>query len=126
MAFSTEEQFINAVLDNNVAVVEQLLGNGVDINYQTTQGSTALHIAAQQQLPAIAELLISHHATVDIEDDFGNTPLWAATFNSRGDGAVIKILLANNADPDHKNHNDKSPRELANTIANYDVKQYYS
>lgn len=126
MAFSTEEQLINAVLDNNVAAVEEALSRGVDINYQTTRGFTALHIAAQQQLPDMAELLISHHATVDIEDDFGNTPLWTATFNSRGDGAVINILLANNADPDHKNHSDKSPRELANTIANYDVKQYYS
>ena len=56
-------------------------------------------------------------------DVYGNTALWRAAFESRGQGAMLKLLLAHGANPDQPNHSGMSPRQLAETIANFDVKR---
>ena len=64
-------------------------------------------------------------ARVDLKDSNGNTALFRAVFNSKGEGTIIKQLLASGSDPDQKNNHGVSPRILADTIGNYDVKQYF-
>jgi uncharacterized protein len=63
---------------------------------------------------------------VDSEDIHGNTPLWRAVFNSRGRGDLIELLLSSGADRGHRNKRGKTPLDLANTIANYDVAQFFA
>jgi ankyrin repeat protein len=70
-------------------------------------------------------LLINSGAKVDAADKYGNTPLGRATFNSRGRGEVIRILLDHGANRDLPNKSGVSPVKLANTIGNYDVKQFF-
>ncbi|SMC00696.1 Ankyrin [Hymenobacter roseosalivarius DSM 11622] len=74
----------------------------------------------------MAELLLQAGATVDLPDAYGNTPLWRATFESHGRGAMLKLLLAHGADPAQQNHSGVSPLQLAESIANYNVKQFYA
>lgn len=62
---------------------------------------------------------------MDARDDNGNTPLWRATFASMGFGGVIEQLLAADADPNLANNHGVTPLGLAQTIANYDVKQFF-
>jgi ankyrin repeat protein len=84
-------------------------------------GMTPLHFAAQSQSAFAAELLLAAGATVDVGDRNGNTALFDAVFNYRGDPATLRVLLAAGADPERQNAKGVSPRGLADLIGNYDV-----
>ena len=73
----------------------------------------------------IIQLLISNNAKIDIKDYYGNTPLFKAVFFSQGDTEIIKMLLSAGADPDLKNNAGVSPRQLAKTIASFDVSDVF-
>jgi hypothetical protein len=55
----------------------------------------------------------------------GGLSLWCATFDSRGRGDVIRLLLSKGADPDAVNDSGGSSRQHAERIGNYDVKQFF-
>jgi len=115
----------NAACDSNFAAVERLVAAGADVNLQDKRGWAPLHFAAQARSQEITKYLIAHGAIVDLEDANGNTPLGVATFNYRGDGAVIIALRAAGADPYRRNKSGVSPLSLARKIANYDVAKFY-
>jgi ankyrin repeat protein len=94
------------------------------VNAQNNEGWTALHFAAQDYQAEMARWLLEHGAAVDPQDQHGNTPLWRAVFNSQGRGNMISVLLGKGADADRRNRHGVSPRELASTIANYDVERF--
>jgi uncharacterized protein len=102
-----------------------LLEFGAQVDVQDESGNSALYYAAQGYFPELATMLISRGAAVDIQDQYGNTPLWRAVFNSAGRGELISILLKAGADRNHRNQRGKSPLELANTIANFNVTQFF-
>ncbi|MFF3150799.1 hypothetical protein ACFVRU_56215 [Streptomyces sp. NPDC057927] len=83
-----------------------------------------MHFAAQAQKADISIELLAGHAVVDAVDVQGNTPLWRAVFNYRGDPAVLDVLREAGADPDRANAHGVSPRQLAGRIANYDVARH--
>jgi len=107
-------------------MLQWLLTKDPALDQQDRNGWTALHFAAQAYAVEMAALLILSGATVDLADNFGNTPLWRAVFESRGQGAMLHLLLTNGANPDQPNNSGISPRQLAETIANFDVKQFLS
>jgi ankyrin repeat protein len=80
-----------------------------------------LHFAAQAQSQSAVQVLLAAGAVVDAVDGRGNTPLWRAVFNYRGDPATLRALLAAGADPKRGNAYGVSPQQLAGRIANYDV-----
>ncbi|WP_299754118.1 ankyrin repeat domain-containing protein [uncultured Pontibacter sp.] len=84
-----------------------------------------LHYAAQYLAFEIGQILISKGADVNAKDDFGNNVLWRATFSFQGKGEFIELLLRNGADRFAKNNSGICPVDLANTISNYNVKQYF-
>ena len=113
-----------AALDGKLPFMRLLLEHHADVNAQDKSGYTALHFAAQDYRPEAVELLCRSGAYVDQPDQFGNTPLWRALVNSRERGEVIRILLLYGAQVEKKNSNGKSPRHIAETVANYDLKQF--
>ncbi|GAB3745317.1 ankyrin repeat domain-containing protein [Spirosoma pomorum] len=117
---------IHAVLAKHLALVSWLTANAANIEHSDKLGWTALHYAAQGHQASILEVLLSVHPAVDLQDEYGNTPLWRATFDSRGVGDLIKLLLQAGANPYLKNHLGISPYDLALTIANYDVKPFFA
>ncbi|NVK38649.1 MAG: ankyrin repeat domain-containing protein [Gammaproteobacteria bacterium] len=114
-----------AALDGDTRKVAQLISEGASVNLQCKQGWTALHCAAQSNSPEIVMALIKAGAAIELKDVFGNTPLWRATMASKGNGAVIKILLEAGGDRNAQNSSGVSPLSLAKTIGNFNVVQFY-
>ncbi|MBC6613317.1 ankyrin repeat domain-containing protein [Hymenobacter sp. BT507] len=110
----------------DVVLLQWVLRKGPALDRQDCNGWTALHFAAQAYAVEMAALLLEAGARVDVSDAYGNTALWRATFESRGQGAMLQLLLAHGANPDQPNNNGVSPRQLAETIANFDVKQFFA
>jgi ankyrin repeat protein len=115
-----------AALDGSGAEVRRLLEEGADPSAPDDDGRTPLHFAAQGWHVETAEALLSAGAQVDPKDSRGNTPLGDATYQSQARGEMIALLRARGADPNAKNKHGVSPLELARTIANYDVAQYFA
>jgi hypothetical protein len=114
-----------AAREGDLARVEALIASGLDPSSADDDGWTPLHFAAQAHSLATCEALLRAGAAVDVHDSFGNSPLWRATFESRGRGEVIALLLRHGADPDLSNRSGVSPVRLARTIANYDVARHF-
>ena len=105
-----------AALFGDLARAQELIGNGADVHIGDHDGQTPLHYAAQGCSISVAELLLSNGAQVDAEDIDGNTPLWNATLRTRGDGPIVQLLIGRGADPRHRNHEDRTPAELAKAL----------
>lgn len=114
----------HAVIDGRLQLARELIKAGADVNAQDRSGSAPLHFAAQEHRIAIAKGLLDNGARVDIQDCHGNTPLGTAVFESRGRGQMITLLLRHGADKQLKNHHGVSPKDLADNIANYDVRRF--
>ncbi|MET7519560.1 ankyrin repeat domain-containing protein [Streptomyces sp. NPDC005480] len=99
----------------------EALAGGAELGLADKAGMTPLHFAAQSQSAFAAELLLAAGATVDVGECNGNTALFDAVFNYRGDPATLRVLLAAGADPERQNAKGVSPRGLADLIGNYDV-----
>jgi uncharacterized protein len=106
------------------ALAQRLISEGCDVDLQDARGWSPLHFAAQEWSAPVAAILIEMGAAVDLQNENGNTAVFNAVFNSRGRGELIRILIEAGADPDIENAYGMSPRELANTIANFNVKQH--
>lgn len=116
----------HAAADSQPTALAALIAEGADVNAQDSQGWSALHFAAQSVSLECAQQLLSAGAVVDAQDQFGNTPLHRAVFASRGDGSVIRLLLASGADRNRENRYGVSPASLAQTIANYEVARFFN
>jgi ankyrin repeat protein len=64
-----------AAMHRRLAVVELLLRKGVDSGSRDRRGWTALHWAAHYGYPEIVDLLLKFDPPLEIENEFGGTPL---------------------------------------------------
>lgn len=113
-------------------IMEKLLKMGLDINTKQKTGPfqrSYLHLALCVDNKSIFDYLLKKGADVNSTDAHGNNILSSAIFkyksNSDNYGYYINVLLENGADITHKNNYGVSPKELANMIANSDVKKYF-
>ncbi len=95
------------------------------VDCRDRDGFSALAFASQFQQAEVVRALLAAGANSNIADRWGNTPLTKAVYFYRGNGECVVALLRGGADPDRKNSHGKSPRDLATTIANYDVRKYF-
>jgi ankyrin repeat protein len=84
-------RLINAVKTNDLKAVRSLLTQHADVNAAETDGSTALHWAAQRNNLEIADLLITAGANAKAATRYNITPLFLACTN--GNAALIERLL---------------------------------
>ena len=115
----------HATIEGEERLVDLLLGRTAQPALADHEGWTPLHYAARGYELPIARRLLDAGAPVDVLDAHGNTPLFRAVFDSRGRGEMIRLLLQAGADRDRKNRHGTSPWDLAETISNYDVKQWF-
>lgn len=87
-----------AVEQKYALMVQFLLDNGADINEPGSSfQDTALHVAATHSNEPFATLLIDKKANVNAQAKAGTTPLQIAV--RQASIAMVKLLLANGADP---------------------------
>ena len=80
--------------------------------------STPLQIATERGHSKAVELLIRARADPNLTDSYGNGPLWTAVHEAtlavrtEDNVAIVRMLLAAGANPDHKNRYGRTPREM--------------
>ena len=110
-----------ATFYDNIALLSWLIDNGADINHQDRNGYSALHFAGQEKRFDCAKLLVDKGASLDLPNIHGNVSLWTAIFNSCGDTRLVKLYVKHGANLDHVNKHQKTPRQIAETIAGFDL-----
>jgi ankyrin repeat protein len=126
--------FINHTKDIKIdfnKIMDKLLEMGLDINTKQKTGNfqrTYLQLSVVINNRNIFEYLIKKGADINAMDKNGNNIIFDA-FMSYGKDKnnyeyYIKILLEKGADINRKNNYGISPKELANSSANYDIKKY--
>ena len=94
----------------------KLLAKYVDVNLKDAKGQTALHHCGYYRNYAVAVEVLKYKGNLDIEDAFGNQPLWTAVFNVKKNLRgldVVQLYLDNGANKNHKNKSDRSPLDFA-------------
>ncbi len=116
----------HAVLLKDSEVVDLLINKGASLDIQDNLGWSPLHFAAQRYDVHISKTLIDANADLNSVDNYGNSVLWRAVFESKGRGDVIKLLISSGADIYQKNNKGVSPINLAQTIANYKILDFFT
>lgn len=75
-----------------------------------------LYFAAEYGELKLAAELLELRINVDEKNDFGNTPLWTAAFNAKGNYELVELLLRHGANPNSVNNTDNTPLKFAETI----------
>ncbi|KXH32664.1 hypothetical protein CSIM01_08029 [Colletotrichum simmondsii] len=92
--------------------VKVLVENGATVNPKNTKESWPLYFASQNNMEAIAELLIDHGADVNMR--YGRQQQTLLHDAARaGYHAICKILLDNEADPNARDYMEATPLFLA-------------
>ena len=91
---------MKATLQSDLDAVRALLAAGADPNPKTRCGWTGLHFVT----------LVVRGAQIDLKNYIGWTALHFAAF--AGHGEVVWALLAAGADPNHKDHDGRTPLAL--------------
>ena len=102
-----------ASFHNRPDLLKWILENSGNVNHQDRNGYSALHYVSQERLPNICEILLNAGSQTELRDAFGNTPLWTASINARGDMSVVRLLVKHGASFDNVNNAGKSIREMA-------------
>ena len=108
-----------AAVNNDYDAVAQMLARGTHVDTEGEDNRAALSFAAGNGNLAIANILLSHLATVDHRDRFGNTALhWAA---AGGHTEMVRRLLTAGATIDQQNRQGITPLMLAINAGRRDV-----
>ncbi|XP_028263975.1 caskin-2 isoform X2 [Parambassis ranga] len=101
----------------------KLLGSTkrLNINYQDTDGFSALHHAALTGTTELLSLLLEAQATVDIKDINGMRPLHYAAWQGKADSVLL--LLRAGASVNSTSHDGQIPLHLAAQYGHYEVSE---
>jgi len=99
--------FLQALWNEDIARVKDLLEKGADPNAQTVYGTRPLLIAAKKRNQELIKLLIEKGAQVDGRDRSGLTALMAAA--SAGQDQNVLFLIAAGADVNARDHKGLTP-----------------
>jgi hypothetical protein len=95
-----------------------MLEQGADPNYVSDLGGTPLTWAAAWEREAVVECLLDSGAQVDLPD----RPAWSALMHaaSRGNRAIVCMLMARGADPFRRDLHGQLPVDLATEAGRLD------
>jgi ankyrin repeat protein len=111
-----------AVESKDLQIMESLKKAGALIDWKDNEGRTPLSLAAELgHLETLKFLFEKGHAKIDLHDDLHRTPLqWAITSGSTD---IVRYLLANAADVNHRDLHHRTPLFLAVELDSFQVKE---
>ncbi|MCJ7453956.1 MAG: ankyrin repeat domain-containing protein, partial [Wolbachia endosymbiont of Homalodisca vitripennis] len=114
LVLSTEELF-DAVKQNNLDKVKELINQGANINAQEKgiYGKKPIHIAAENNNKNIIEFLLSRGVSVNDTERVGNTPLHYAAWGGRLEAAEFLVNKGANIDAADASTYGKKPVHVA-------------
>ncbi len=95
----------------NLADIEQLLGDGIDVNARDESGGTPLGIAALSGQTEAVAWLIENDADVNSKTNDNSTALHGASF--LGQLEVVKLLVRKGADVNARNSRGETPLDTS-------------
>lgn len=99
------------VEQGDIPSIDYLVERGALVNVATVQKITPLHVAAvQHNNQEVAQWLLNHGASIDFQDQFGNTPLHVAAYFNRK--AIVKLLIERGAQVGITNNAGQLPEHL--------------
>src|SRR5215469_1123002 len=101
----------DAVMHQDPARLQALLGQSADVNATQADGTTALHWAAYHADPATTRKLLAAGANPSLRTDTGMTPLELAC--EAGSAEVVKLLLGAGADANLALSHGETPLMMA-------------
>ena len=111
----TQPTIYDAVLDDNISALQDLIANGANLNEQFgCGGETALECAAYNDYVDAAEVLLDHGALVNFRDGDGDTAL----HYSRGYQDMVNFLISRGADPNAVDNNGRTPAQYWQWLQN--------
>ncbi len=105
-----------AITSKREEIALDLISRGIDVNRKDSKEQTALHFLGFHPNIKITENILENGGDLSIKDVYGNTPLWYAVFNARGNYDLVKTLLKLKPDVNSKNKAGRSPLDFANQI----------
>lgn len=82
-AMDVSKQIFEAALSGNIVTVQELIGQGVNVDSRTDNGNTPLHAAAAKGHLDIVQLLLAKEADINAQDNNDLTPLHQAAIGHR-------------------------------------------
>jgi ankyrin repeat protein len=95
-AADSYQAILAAVRDGNVAVINELLGKGIEVDSTDPAGSTLLMTASSLGKLDAAKTLVAHKANVNARNQYGESALMMAAI--RGHRSVVEYLLGSGAE----------------------------
>lgn len=109
-----------ACVSNAINAAKVLIEAGINVNLKDKiTGATSLHYCAVYNYFDMASLILENNGKLNVQDNFGNEPLWTAVFNVRGSInklPIVELFLKNGANKNHKNNAGRSPLDFANQV----------
>lgn len=124
LLFVDGEELRQATRNNDLLRVKNILARGVNPSSKSDDGSTPLHICAQQALVSPAKVLLENKADPNVADRLGFTALhWAVQIRREEVSAtnrleMIRLLMRNGADPRKADPSGVTPLSIASKKEN--------
>lgn len=100
-----------AIQSRNYEEINSLLKQGANVDGKNIDGSTALHLAAEDGQTETIKILIEAGANIHARDLRQETPLHSAA--ARGKSEAVRLLLEKKANPDAVNKFGNTPLHLS-------------
>ena len=105
-----------AVQHGHIAIIEWLLGQGINVNMQDKNKNTALHIAVEKDNDTVCKMLLQHGALPNVQNKQKQTSLHLAV--KKQSTSLINLLMEFGANPTILDSNKRTPIKLAERLKN--------
>lgn len=95
------DEFIQSIKTADTETALEFLTQGGNANYQTSDGTSALHWAVYYDNAEIVSRLLRAEADPDIQNEYGSSPMYEAAEN--GNAEMLQLLLEAGADVESPN-----------------------
>lgn len=107
-----------AIAAKKFDIANDLINRGIDVNIVNVDGQSVGHYLSFYPNLQISERLLQMCLNINLMDKWGNTPLWYAIYNGKGNYELVKLFIKYGADPEIINKAGKSSLDFAKSKNN--------